>query len=469
MRSKDHHLQWRGSTWSIRYDIPADVAEFYSSNSSGRQLTRREALKTSDKGEARKRRDRRLLELDREFDQFRQQKKRMNGSSSSSGDVTSWEGWALEVRRDGGSFDEDGSPSAALENLEASIDAAVDSRVDAILRERRIPTSDLEAYARVVREMKASPLGRQLSGASAIARGKATPIGAAAAQWLTTKQGDKQGGTTSQAVNASGMATYKKALGLLGDRFQTVEEIDHSSAQMFIHGLLLDRARGTVKQYIVAYRGLWKFLGRHRDLTMWSMEGMTAGVPTIPREMWTDEEYIRLLEGAEARGYRDMWLAVRIAAHTGASLAGVVRLEVREGRTGVAGSAGAEGRSLFLHETKQAHRPRIIPCHSAIYEDVVEWCAFLRQRTRRRHTEASLSRKFGNLKTALGFGGTKVLHSFRHSVANKLENARVMDREVARLLGHKIGKISFDTYNAAGLGYETLSKVVANLTWPSVE
>ena len=171
MRSRDHHLQWRGSTWSIRYDIPADVAEFYPSNSSGRQRTRREALKTSDKGEARKRRDRILLEKDREWDRLRQQKKRMNGSSSGSGisvDVSTWEGAAIEVSRDGGSYDEDGYPSAALENLEISIDAAFDNRVDAILRERRIPTADLEAYARVVCEMKASPLGRQLSGASAI-------------------------------------------------------------------------------------------------------------------------------------------------------------------------------------------------------------------------------------------------------------------------------------------------------------
>jgi hypothetical protein len=44
-----------------------------------------------------------------------------------------------------------------------------------------------------------------------------------------------------------------------------------------------------------------------------------------------------------------------------------------------------------------------------------------------------------------------------------------MDREIQRLLGHKIGKISFDTYNAQGLGYETLSKVVNKISWPSVE
>jgi hypothetical protein len=63
----------------------------------------------------------------------------------------------------------------------------------------------------------------------------------------------------------------------------------------------------------------------------------------------------------------------------------------------------------------------------------------------------------------------KVFHSFRHSVAYKLENAGVMDREVQRMLGHKIGKISFDTYNAQGLGYEALSKVVAEIRWPAVE
>jgi integrase len=59
-------------------------------------------------------------------------------------------------------------------------------------------------------------------------------------------------------------------------------------------------------------------------------------------------------------------------------------------------------------------------------------------------------------------------HSFRHSVANKLENARINSREIKRLLGHKIGNITFDTYSAEGLGYDVLEDVVGRIEWPDV-
>ena len=97
MRNKDHHLQLRGKKYSIRYDIPTDLVDCFPSNASASRASRtvREALGTSDKIEARKRRDIRLRELDHEWYRLRRTKK--HTSTDDAGDVTTWEGWALLV------------------------------------------------------------------------------------------------------------------------------------------------------------------------------------------------------------------------------------------------------------------------------------------------------------------------------------------------------------------------------------
>lgn len=426
MRNKDHHLLRRGQTYSLRYDIPTDLRECFPSMS-GRTVF--EALGTSDKVEARKRRDRRLRELEQDWYKLRQTKKRGTDAS----DVSTLEGWAAQVSR--------GGDGADIDSFYHVLSDAFGRMVEGTLRQRGIPLADFAAYEQAAIELKASPDGARLARALEIAKGKATPISTIAAEWLKTKA----------HLNSSSLYTYKKALAVLQEDFQTVEEVSHRDAQNFIGKLLQSLNKRTVGQYLIAYRGVWKHLGRP-DVSMWSTEGKASVKASTDVLPWSDEEYLELLEAADAKGYRDLWLAIRIAAHSGAAAQGLARLDVRD---------GPEGRSIYLHETKKGHRPRLIPCHPEIHNDVVEW------QSKYQMTERSLSRKFGRLKVSLGHGRDKVFHSFRHSVANKLENAQVMDREIQRLLGHKIGKISFDTYNAQGLNYAALSKVVSQIMWPA--
>jgi integrase len=431
MRNRDHHLQLRGKKYSIRYDIPADLVDCFP----GESRTVREALGTSDKIEARKRRDIRLRELDHKWHRLRQTKKR--SSSTDVGDVTTLESWARRVSNSDDPSD--------MEALDSSLSDEFGRRIEDTLRQRGIPGSDFDAYERIAKEMQDSPEGERLARAMLVAKGKITPISEIADEWLAINAKSK--------ISSSSLYTYRKALAVLQDRFQTIEEVTHRDAKNFLFGLLQGFTKRTVGQYLIAYRGVWRHLGGV-SIDMWNTAGMESAKPSNPYLPWEDDDYIALLKKAEAKGYRDMYLAIRIAAHSGAAAQGLARLDVRD---------GPEGRSIYLHETKKNHRSRLIPCHPEIYGDVIEWLDI------RPADEVSLSKKFGRLKTSLGYGGEHVLHSFRHSVAYKLENARVMDREVQRLLGHKIGKIAFDTYNVQGLGYETLSKVVAEIRWPTVE
>jgi integrase len=432
MRSKNHHLVMQGDSFNLRYSIPSDVLHCFPKRK-GRSVF--EPLKVKDVQLARRLRDERLGVLNRGWDELRI---KLRAATRKHEDAfASYDSWALAAREgfaDAGDFK-----------------ATMDARLDAIEMDAtaagRVDPWDRDA---VHEAMDDNPEAKTIALARDIAGGKVTPIREVADEWLAMKA----------KLNSSTLYTYRKAINVLLKTFSTVEEIDKRKARNFAHGLMSGegaRSRQTVGQYTIAYRGVWEHVDR--DPAIWSLKGMESDKPTVRRDRWTDDEYICLLAAAKANGERDMVLAIRIAAHTGAAASGIASAKlIDEG----------EGRfSIHLTETKKEHRTRRIPCHPAILEDVREWCGEGRLTSQNKlHDARSLSRKFGRLKSGLGFERKKVLHSFRHAVANKLENARVMDREVKRLLGHYIPNITFGTYSARGLDFEALDEVVRQIEWP---
>lgn len=55
----------------------------------------------------------------------------------------------------------------------------------------------------------------------------------------------------------------------------------------------------------------------------------------------------------------------------------------------------------------------------------------------------TLSKKFGRIKTKLGFGREYVFHSIRKTVATKLEQAGFQENIAADILGHEKPNITY--------------------------
>ncbi len=430
MKLKNHHLKQRGRKWWLRYDIPSDVRHFYPDRGS---RTVEESLKTNDVVVARALRNQRLRELDAE--------------------------WANK-RRDQGKKDrihheEDFAPRDTLEeqalyirNFGSKQDVKVfTSNLGDEAEDIAIGLSGVSDFSMnrdlLLQEVRETPRGKELSSATDIALGRKVPIKVLSEEWLSM----------NPKRNSSTLYGHRKAFELLEEKFTCVEDVSHQDGRLFLRDLLKTRAKSTVNRYASAYRGLWDHVGR--DTALWSMKGVEGEVDSVEVQPWTDEDYLQLLDAAanklgRSNNARKVWLAIRIAAHTGASLSGISGMQIRT----------IEGLpSAFLPEKKTKHRSRVIPIHEAIVEDVQEWAEDP-------YKAKPLSQQFTRLKEGLGFGREKVFHSFRHSVVQKLENARVMDREIKRLLGHKLGTITFDTYNAPGLDYEVLADVVSKIRWP---
>lgn len=125
MRNKDHHLLKRGRKYSIRYDIPSDLRDCYPGILS---RTVFEALGTSDKVEARKKRDQRLSELEQEWYSLRREKRGRKNGNGAALDASSWEDWAAQVKRSGTNADQ--------ETIEYVLSDGFDELVEQTLRQR---------------------------------------------------------------------------------------------------------------------------------------------------------------------------------------------------------------------------------------------------------------------------------------------------------------------------------------------
>lgn len=417
----------RGSRWHFKLRIPTDLHDLYAARAS---KFIEESLRTGDTAAARKLRDAKLRNYERLWAEMRLAKLRKRAKpEAATGDYWSDDSLLLDTREDAqNASDYISALSDKIDRLAQPL--AASGTLDDLnaARDEVISSGEGAGYWREIQVLK----------------GSLTPLEPLCWEWFETKRGKAHKTQTE----------YRRAIAILLENFSCKEDIAQRNARRFLHELLTHNAKATVQKYTTAYRGIWRYHGWDRDSDMWSVREMDSGVDTIQVRGITDSDYLKFMEALRGTRKRKLWLAIRIAAYSGASRSGVcgVRLE----------DVDTAAPTLYLPETKKTWRTRRVPCHPEIVEDVAEW-------VRSPLADTTLTNEFTTLKQQLGYGRDTVYHSFRHSVANKLENARISSREIKRLLGHRIGNLTFDTYSAEGLEYEVLSDVVSKLRWPKVD
>ena len=76
----------------------------------------------------------------------------------------------------------------------------------------------------------------------------------------------------------------------------------------------------------------------------------------------------------------------------------------------------------------------------------------------------AIGKRFGRLKTKLGYGEDYVFHSFRKGFATQLENAGMQHNISARLMGHELGDQTFGGYSD-GVMLERLVQAISHINW----
>ncbi|HWI28562.1 MAG TPA: DUF6538 domain-containing protein, partial [Stellaceae bacterium] len=186
----------------------------------------------------------------------------------------------------------------------------------------------------------------------------------------------------------------------------------------------------TVQRSLSELRGYWSYLLSVEAAPADSLPFEKLSIPKPGKNGKADErkpfapaDVLKLLE--EARGREDASLRdlIELAMWTGARIEELCALKVEKAHSGY----------LEIEDAKTPAGWRQVPVHSKLKDTVARLKKesadgyLLSGLTSNKYGDRSnaIGKRFGTLKTALGFGPDHVFHSIRKTVATLLENARV--------------------------------------------
>jgi integrase len=173
------------------------------------------------------------------------------------------------------------------------------------------------------------------------------------------------------------------------------------------------------------------------------------------------------------------WVAL-IAAYTGMRLEEIAQLstaDIREENANGATVTVIDIHNGGTNNLKNDSAPRLVPVHSALVRaGLLDYVAGLkagplfpglsRRASKGGKVGARLGELFRKRLVALGIKRDGLcFHSFRHTVAGRLDAAGVSQSDVARILGHAVAGMSYGTYSQAGPGLKRVAAVVEQITY----
>lgn len=242
----------------------------------------------------------------------------------------------------------------------------------------------------------------------------------------------------------------------------------------------LNRAPKTLNQYVLAGSVFWKWAIRYDAQFREQFKGQpnpfvghdlpqNGGKPKAEtaRQHYSREDLAKLYAGAIERGNQPMADLIGIGASTGARIEEIccLKLEHLIEQDGVL--------SFNIIASKTEAGVRVVPVHPALLITI--------ERLKRDSEDGyliptgkpgpygkrshAISKAFGRLRTAIGFGSQYVFHSIRNTVITELIRADVPGTLIAELVGHETGTMTFDVYArgaSAKQKLEAISKLPFN-------
>jgi integrase len=263
-------------------------------------------------------------------------------------------------------------------------------------------------------------------------------------------------------------------------------EITRAVASDFLNGL--DISNRTRNAYATTLRSVFEYARRRgRFQGDNPFDGMKAKVVGSSYQPFTVDELQQLFDAmprdvAPKRHSPDTALpwAALIALYSGARLEEIAQLTTADIRAEAAN--GATVTVIDIHngganKLKNESSPRLIPVHSALVRArLLDYAKALKAGPlfpglKRRDSKggkvgARLGELFRKRLVALGLKREGLcFHSFRHTVAGRLDAAGVPQSDAARVLGHAVAGMSYGTYSQGGPGLKRVAATVEQISY----
>ena len=248
----------------------------------------------------------------------------------------------------------------------------------------------------------------------------------------------------------------KTVIKRIADTYPTVEMITRAAVKRLV---LEDESATKTKAknygFVAKY---WKYL---QDLEViafdkpnpFSQLGLKSNKrrksDTEDRKPFDTSEILPLIEKAKETGYEHLSAIVAIGAYTGARIEEICSLRVADIKE-IDGIA-----CICIADAKTPAGIREVPIHNKIKDLIRTLSAassdgyLLSGLTMNKYGDRSnaIGKRFGRLKTKLGYGPDHVFHSIRKTVTTIFENSGVEEGLAADIVGHEKKTITYGLYS----------------------
>jgi len=258
---------------------------------------------------------------------------------------------------------------------------------------------------------------------------------------------------------------------LFSNHFKSTNNVTRDKVVHWVNVILgaeRSLAPATRSRIISACRGYWEYLIFNKGLKIEppfnkvlppKPKNMTKAQVKKLRTSFKVEDYHKIINATEDQQLIDL---IKIVAHTGCRIEEICSLKTE--------NIGHDRFEVIDAKTRSSWRT--VPIHSEIKQLMTRLIDTTRDEylfdglTFNKYNRRSnaIGKRFGRLKTKLGYGRVHVFHSFRHSFSSQLENAMLQQTQASRLTGHKVHGMTYGLYSD-GLAFERLKEVIEHINW----
>jgi integrase len=276
-------------------------------------------------------------------------------------------------------------------------------------------------------------------------------------------------------LDAKTQSLHRLAVTTLCDYFKTTARITEEGVEEFLLYLRNEKnlSDKTIGIRLSPMRSFMQFMDKKfktRFQPLFTIKALprVATAKTAKQRAWvpfTAQEVAKLWQAALEKRKPDQELADLIAfgAYTGCRIEELAQLRVED-------FSGND--SFRVTDSKTAAGIREVPVHPAL--------SGLVERLKEKNTDGfllqgsdegsfgkrsdAMGKRFGKLKTKLGFGPQHVFHSIRKTVVSQLEQAGVSENTTADIVGHDKPRITYGLYSA-GASLKQKAEALALVTY----
>jgi len=266
---------------------------------------------------------------------------------------------------------------------------------------------------------------------------------------------------------------HRDVLGML-EQFHNLEDLQSQAVKAWTKKLLESGStESSLERIAGSCRSLWRYLRDSETVPVDALDPFASSFKlarkvapsnTVGRQPLTAAAVSKLIQAATLGCDPDLANLILLGAYTGARIEELCSLTLSD----------CSGNVFTIRDAKTDAGDRQVPIHSQIIPLVAAMSAGSRDDYLVPSTAAgkynirsdTLSKRFGKLKTAQGFGKSHSFHSIRKTVATLLEQAGVAEGVAADILGHEKKTMTYGLYSG-GSSMEAKRFALEKVRYPS--